>query len=1095
MERKRKNWMAILVLCCIIVVFIVFLLTREREETSVTYYENRYDASDLIQQSMSVLKKEGKNAQVISDVITTKKVLALTFKGLSDQDTNKKIIDLMSFHNRKGTFFVPGILAAEDSETILLLDSKGHKVESNTLSGLDKMEESSLKELVEDFCRANTIIKTILHKSPNLLLCNSTILTPDLLKAAYAAGNRKVVDSSHYLNYQSFHNYNQALNYVKGLKAGSIITIKMEGILEENEYGSPIDEMTPAIDKQPGIVSSSDLPESLSSEEKLVQVVGWLLQAMDEVNYETVPVEELGNYSDAEIDFKLLRKNNNGSLAKVYTKIVKDQNFINFSFRGIEKEEQLDEILDFLVQNHLKATFFVSGNDIINYPDRIEKIIDHYQIIANGGMSGKALDGMDFNEICLEIYQCDKLLREKFGVHSNLIMPAYGKYNKMVQEAASALNYSIVTYSKNPIIQEEQTLSEVKNYYKNGFAKGDIIHFKIDFYKDILNVVKETYKMACNYEKTVTTDFATNKSKITIENSYQEKEKGLSKTSSKNNMEMNVRGNNMHMNTSNNKDSIKNSWLKFLRLKNKGKRAEEFNTVYTTEQALSYTFYGISNKDVLNDVLKKLDILNAKATFFVTEKDVKNHPKDIKRIGGKGHEIGICLSTSTGIDFYSVCRSILKIQKEVKKLCGQKPELVRYAYDVNIPDQVLEALSSTGCQVVWQNLSLASSKLGVDASLEEVLDYAFNQGNITVRRGYIIYYRMDYYTDKKLIGKLMLNISKNRIDTIAYKDDIFGNGSDYHLKTLGSLMKGEIYEYPVKKNKIIASVKDAIYPGYLSGIKGTDRFQYIQERYVGTPSVNNISTLPGFNEEKIMHLDKTGRFTKDKVLFLTFDDWGSDKAINQLLYVLRKHDVDATFFVRTNFVQDNPNLLRAIALDGHDIGSHTNNHLPFAISSNALDEDDTSAIYSSPTEKEIEERRQDLLISYNKLQSIIGDVKNNGIPSLTKIFRPPTLAMSKEGMEAIFDMGFTYIVSGDFSTHDYEAKSKEELVDTIRNGIPLDKDNYQKLQNGSILIMHMSDDNVVPTDKKDITAEALDTIIPELKKQGYHFAKLSKYLP
>lgn len=1087
MRKKKKNWIIGLVFTCIVIGLAVFSLIREKEETVVTYNKDRYEASDLIKKSMSALKKEGKSAKVISDVITTKKVAALTFKGLSDRNTNKKIIDLMSSHNRKGTFFVPGILAAEDSETILLLDSNGHRVGSNTLSGLEKMEEYSSKELVEDFCRANVIIKTILGTPPKTLLCNSTTLTPDLLKAAYAAGNTKVVDSSHYLNYQSFTNYSQALNYVKDLKTGSIITVKMEGTLGEDEFDRPVGEMSPAIDKQPGIVNHNNSLELLSSEERLVKVVGWLLQAMDEVNYETVPVEELGNYSDSEIDYNLLRKNNNGNLAKVYTKMPENQNFITFSFRGIEKEEQLNEILDFLSENHLQAIFFLSGNDITNYPDRIEKIIRHGQIIANGGMSGQALDGMDFHEVCLEIYQCDKLLKERYDVHSNIMMPAYGKYNKQVLEAASALDYSIVTYSKNPITRENQTLSEVKTYYKNGFTKGDIVYFKIDFHRDVLNAVKETYKMVCNEQKAVPPGFTISMGESSNKNRGKKKEKDNNKTPTKNTG---------HMNEDNSKGIIKKSQLEFLRLKNQGKKAEEFNTVYTTEQALAYTFYGISNRYVLDDVLKKLDLLDAKGTFFVTEKDIKDNPKGIKKIGKKGHEIGICLSVSSGTDFYSVSRSILQIQKEVKKLCGQKPELVRYAYDINMTDEILEAVSSTGCQAVWQDISLASSKLGIEASLEEVLNYAFNEGNITVRRGYIIYYRMDYYTDKKLIGNLMLNIYKNRVDNVAYKDDVVNNGSDYHIKTLGSLMKGnEVYDYPISQDKIIASVKDAIYPGHLNGMNEADRFQYIQGRYVGTPSVNSISTLPGFNERELMHLDKTGIFTDDKVLFLTFDDWGSDKAINHLLYVLRKNNVDATFFVRTNFVQENPNLLRAIAKDGHDVGSHTDNHLPFAISGNLMDEDDTSATYSSPTEKEIEERRQDILISYNKLQSMIGDVKNNGGSSLMKIFRPPTLAMSKEGMEAILDMGFTYIVSGDFSTHDYEAKNVQELVDTIRNGIQFDKNNYRKIQNGSILVMHMSDDSVVPTDKKDITAEALDIMIPELKKQGYTFAKLSNYLP
>ena len=45
---------------------------------------------------------------------------------------------------------------------------------------------------------------------------------------------------------------------------------------------------------------------------------------------------------------------------------------------------------------------------------------------------------------------------------------------------------------------------------------------------------------------------------------------------------------------------------------------------------------------------------------------------------------------------------------------------------------------------------------------------------------------------------------------------------------------------------------------------------------------------------------------------------------------MKKHHVKATFFVLTENVDKNPNLLRAIAADGHEIASHSNSHVPFA---------------------------------------------------------------------------------------------------------------------------------------------------------------------
>ena len=81
----------------------------------------------------------------------------------------------------------------------------------------------------------------------------------------------------------------------------------------------------------------------------------------------------------------------------------------------------------------------------------------------------------------------------------------------------------------------------------------------------------------------------------------------------------------------------------------------------------------------------------------------------------------------------------------------------------------------------------------------------------------------------------------------------------------------------------------------------------------------------GLDQDVIRKADKSGviKTAPERTIFLTFDDWGTDNTINQLLYVLRKHKVPATFFIITRYMPSNPNLLRAIAEEGHTIGSHT----------------------------------------------------------------------------------------------------------------------------------------------------------------------------
>jgi len=63
-------------------------------------------------------------------------------------------------------------------------------------------------------------------------------------------------------------------------------------------------------------------------------------------------------------------------------------------------------------------------------------------------------------------------------------------------------------------------------------------------------------------------------------------------------------------------------------------------------------------------------------------------------------------------------------------------------------------------------------------------------------------------------------------------------------------------------------------------------------------------------------------------LALTFDDGPNPAATPQLLEVLARHSIRATFFLIGNFVRLEPALTREIAAAGHVIGNHTMTH-PF----------------------------------------------------------------------------------------------------------------------------------------------------------------------
>ena len=78
----------------------------------------------------------------------------------------------------------------------------------------------------------------------------------------------------------------------------------------------------------------------------------------------------------------------------------------------------------------------------------------------------------------------------------------------------------------------------------------------------------------------------------------------------------------------------------------------------------------------------------------------------------------------------------------------------------------------------------------------------------------------------------------------------------------------------------------------------------------------------------IMPVISRGRTGKNFVA-LTFDDGPAEPTTKQVLYLLDKYSVKATFFVSVVNAQRFPEIIKDILSRGHSIGNHSLNHNPF----------------------------------------------------------------------------------------------------------------------------------------------------------------------
>jgi peptidoglycan-N-acetylglucosamine deacetylase len=184
---------------------------------------------------------------------------------------------------------------------------------------------------------------------------------------------------------------------------------------------------------------------------------------------------------------------------------------------------------------------------------------------------------------------------------------------------------------------------------------------------------------------------------------------------------------------------------------------------------------------------------------------------------------------------------------------------------------------------------------------------------------------------------------------------------------------------------------------------------------------------------------------------LTFDDGPNDPHTLYLLDVLAKHNAKAIFFLIGKYVRQRPDIARAIAAAGHEIGNHTDSHPNLVLVSAAR-------------------LRQELADCNKALEDALG----------TKItlFRPPFGGRRPNVVRTARTMGLTPVMWS-VTGYDWSAKSAAEIVGKVSGQV----DSRRKAQ-GEIVLLHDGGHLAFGTDRT-FTVEATRLLLRRYSAQKF----------
>jgi len=196
---------------------------------------------------------------------------------------------------------------------------------------------------------------------------------------------------------------------------------------------------------------------------------------------------------------------------------------------------------------------------------------------------------------------------------------------------------------------------------------------------------------------------------------------------------------------------------------------------------------------------------------------------------------------------------------------------------------------------------------------------------------------------------------------------------------------------------------------------------------------------------------------ESKQIALTYDDGPNDRHTLELLEVLEKHGVHATFFMIGKFVRERRDIARAVAAAGHVIGNHTFTHPLLIFKSEAR-------------------TRTELMDCRQALTETVGEHSS--------LFRPPFGGRRPATLRIARELGLDTVM-WNVTGYDWTAPPASVIERKVARQL--------HAGGGDVILLHDGGHRAMGADRRQ-TVIATDNLIRSYKEQGYEFATVSEMM-
>ena len=133
-------------------------------------------------------------------------------------------------------------------------------------------------------------------------------------------------------------------------------------------------------------------------------------------------------------------------------------------------------LLDMLKERGLKATFYVLGQNVVQYPEIMQRMVAEGHEIGNHSYTHPALNKCSAAKVTEEITKTNEAILQSCGVRPTTMRPPYGATNAAINKRLNdEFGLTVVMWSVDPLDWKIRKASHVSNHILQNTKSGGIV--------------------------------------------------------------------------------------------------------------------------------------------------------------------------------------------------------------------------------------------------------------------------------------------------------------------------------------------------------------------------------------------------------------------------------------------------------------------------------------------------------------------------------------------------------------------------------------------------------------------------------------------